>query len=150
MKTLRNLNYALENISVTDKGEVYNQKTGKKINQFIRKVKGIEYHSVSVYDKIKKQSRSFYVHRLVAFIYCEGYSKNTIIEHLDGNRLNNCASNLRWVTANQRRELRIETVDTVKEVTHLVNGMTIMPTEEWHKIKSYIKVLTDQIRYNNV
>jgi hypothetical protein len=25
-----------------------------------------------------------------------------------------------------------------------------MPTEEWHRIKKYIKVLTDQIRYNNI
>jgi hypothetical protein len=150
MKSLKAFDLALSNTSVTEEGEVYNIKANRRIKSYVKRVKELEYLMVSVYDKNKKYARSFYVHRLVAFMYCDGYEKNKVVEHLDGNRMNNTALNLRWVTAGQRRELRIETVDTVTETTHLANGMTILPTEEWYRIKNYITLLTDQIRYNNV
>jgi len=149
MKSLRSLDPSLENLTVTEKGEVFNNKTNRKLKQFIRRSKGVEYFAVSVYDKERKRSRSFYVHRLVAFLYCEGYSKNRVVEHLDGDKFNNHASNLHWIRAGVKRP-KVEVVDRVEEITHLPNGMTIMPTEEWHKIRKYIKVLTDQVRYNNV
>lgn len=150
IRSLTELSPCLINIRVTEKGEVYNTKNGKRLNLFIRKSKGIEYLSISIYDKQKKQSRSFYVHRLVAFVYCEGYEPNRIVLHRDGDKMNNHYTNLEWIKSGQPKKARVETIETVEDITHLDNGMTIMPTEEWHRIKKYIKVLTDQIRYNNV
>ena len=149
MKSLRSLDPSLENIEVTEKGEVYNTKTNKKLKQYTRKSKGMEYLAISVYDKVKKRSKSFYVHRLVAYLYCDGYSENRVVEHLDDDKMNNHASNLHWIQSGQKRP-RVETIERVEEITHLPNGMTVMPTEEWNKIKKYITVLTNQIRYNNV
>jgi len=38
------------------------------------------------------------VHRLVAMAWVTGYSDGLSVNHIDGNKLNNCASNLEWIT----------------------------------------------------
>ncbi len=40
----------------------------------------------------------FKVHRLVAQTYCDGYSDDKEVNHIDGNKSNNCFDNLEWVT----------------------------------------------------
>lgn len=37
-------------------------------------------------------------HRVVASAWCDGYSQELAVNHKDGNKLNNEASNLEWVT----------------------------------------------------
>lgn len=37
-------------------------------------------------------------HRLIAITFVEGYEKGLVVDHIDRNRLNNHADNLRWVT----------------------------------------------------
>jgi hypothetical protein len=55
----------------------------------------IGYRRVWLYNPIKKR---MFVHRLVALAFCEGYDKEKVVNHKDGDKLNNCASNLEWVT----------------------------------------------------
>lgn len=38
------------------------------------------------------------VHRIVAWLYCENPNKLNNVDHIDGNKLNNSYTNLRWVT----------------------------------------------------
>jgi hypothetical protein len=51
------------------------------------------------------------VHRLVAYLYCPNYSKDNlnVVDHIDGNKLNNHYTNLEWVTSseNQRRAIQL-------------------------------------------
>ena len=45
-----------------------------------------------------KSRKCFYIHRLVAQEFLEKHENNLIVNHKDGNKLNNCVSNLEWVS----------------------------------------------------
>ena len=145
---LSDLHSSLNNIGVTEDGEVYNKKTGRNLKQYIRKINGSDYYMVSIYCKDKKYSKPFYVHRLVGYAYCEGYDDGMVINHKDGNTLNNNPSNLEW-KRKKEKTIQIPT-EYIDEIVHLENGMTIMPTTEWDRIQKYIKILLNSVRYNNV
>lgn len=148
MYNLTDLHSSLNNIGVTEDGEVYNKKTGRNLKQYIRKINGSDYYMVSIYCKDKKYSKPFYVHRLVGYAYCEGYDDGMVINHKDGNTLNNNPSNLEW-KRKKEKTIQIPT-EYIDEIVHLENGMTIMPTTEWDRIQKYIKILLNSVRYNNV
>lgn len=44
------------------------------------------------------------VHTLVARAFCDGYSPELQVNHIDGNKENNQANNLEWVTAKENME----------------------------------------------
>ncbi len=50
-----------------------------------------------VFYKDKKQ-KAMLVHRLVALYFIDNPNNHTIVDHIDGNKLNNNVENLRWVT----------------------------------------------------
>ena len=41
------------------------------------------------------------IHRVIAKCFCEGYSEDKQVDHIDGNKQNNKAENLEWVTAKE-------------------------------------------------
>lgn len=47
--------------------------------------------------RIKRKSKKFFVHRLVAYMFCKGYSKHKVVNHKDGKKNNNYYKNLEWV-----------------------------------------------------
>ena len=50
---------------------------------------------------IKGKPKSFEVHRQVALSFCEGWREGLQVNHKDGNKHNNRATNLEWVTASE-------------------------------------------------
>lgn len=50
------------------------------------------------YVALGSTSRSFFVHRLVAEAFCGQTDGRCQVDHIDEDKTNNCASNLRWVT----------------------------------------------------
>ncbi len=84
------------NYSVTDDARIFNDITG-------RELKGTystnEYHSVQLV--INGKPKTFMFHRLVAEAFCENPNGYTIVDHIDRNKHNDNASNLRWVTAKE-------------------------------------------------
>lgn len=58
----------------------------------------VSLRSTKVTDKDLINHRAV-VHRLIAITFVEGYEKGLVVDHIDRNRKNNHASNLRWVTS---------------------------------------------------
>lgn len=57
------------------------------------------------------------VHTLVARAFCEGYTEGYTVNHKDGNKLNNCSSNLEWITSydNTRHAIEVLHKDNSRE-----------------------------------
>ena len=84
------------NYLIKSSGEVISLRTGKVMKPFLA---GKGYHCLKLWDGKKAHHRS--VHRLVAAKYCKNRRPDTEVNHIDGNKLNNCASNLEWVTKSE-------------------------------------------------
>lgn len=80
---------------VSDLGRVRNKKT-KQI--LAGDLNTLGYKRVILYVPVKKR---FFVHRLVAMHFCDGYSPDLVVNHKDGNKKNNAACNLEWVTRSE-------------------------------------------------
>ena len=82
------------NYSVSDTGLVKNNKTNKILKPYINKNRGY------CYVKLQQEGRQKGIHiaQLVARCFIPNpYSKKTI-NHIDGNKSNNCVENLAWAT----------------------------------------------------
>lgn len=57
-----------------------------------------QYEAVNIkYASIGKH-KSTSIHRMVAELFVEGFEDGLIVDHIDGDRRNNCYKNLRWVS----------------------------------------------------
>lgn len=54
--------------------------------------------------RVKNNPKRFWVHRLVAMAFLKDYSDSLVVNHLDGNPLNNCIENLEMCTSKQNME----------------------------------------------
>jgi hypothetical protein len=90
------------NYSISDNGEVRNDKTNKILSQ--RTQQGYKHVTLS----ISKKSKSFRVHRLVAIAYIPNPENKPYVNHIDGCRSNNLVSNLEWCTPAENTNHAVE------------------------------------------
>lgn len=84
--------------SVSDEGYVMNRATGHILKPSDDR-RG--YYRVDIGNKHRK------VHRLVAERFLPSPTQEgLVVDHIDRNRLNNCASNLRWVSIGENNRNR--------------------------------------------
>ena len=82
-----------DNYYIDENGNVYNSTTKKYLKGSYGE-HGYKYYRLSKDGKKKM----FYAHRLVAEYYLENSNNLPVVNHIDGNKLNNHFSNLEWVT----------------------------------------------------
>ena len=81
------------NYTVSNTGEVFSE--GRKMKPF-RSLDG--YYKVDLRDNGRRKTE--YVHRLVAkaFIPMPDWEADWVVDHIDGDKLNNNVNNLQWLT----------------------------------------------------
>ncbi|MEB6549119.1 NUMOD4 motif-containing HNH endonuclease [Heyndrickxia sporothermodurans] len=82
---------------VSDKGEIYSiPRNGTKGGILKQHVDRYGYKKVVLYKKDKPHY--FTVHRIVALAFVDNPTKEKTVNHIDGNKKNNFANNLEWVS----------------------------------------------------
>ena len=91
------------NYSISDLGEVRNNKTGKLLSQ--RTQQGYKHVTLALGNKKVKSCR---VHRLVAIAFIDNPKNKPYVNHIDCDRSNNKVSNLEWVTPSENSQKAIQ------------------------------------------
>lgn len=101
--------------SIHDDGAVFNNKT----QRFIRPQSNGRYYKVTL--SINGKEHQYLVHRLVANAFIPNPENKPEVNHINGDRLDNRASNLEWVTAKENQIHSVKT-NLRKHGTELWNG----------------------------
>ena len=106
------INNILTDYDINEKGQIYSHKTNKFLTGYIDNT---GYRIVLLTVEGKK--KNYLVHRLVAQTFIPNENNLPIVNHKDGNKLNNVVDNLEWVTQSENRIHAIKT-----EISDLAYG----------------------------
>ena len=99
----------VDNIStayyITNDGKCYNSNTGNYLKGQVNHKNGYLSYNLTLPDGRKKRC---YAHRLVAIAYIENKDNKKEVNHIDGNKLNNCMDNLEWVSSSENKKHALE------------------------------------------
>ena len=84
-------------LGITEDGIVFLE-NGRKLTQY-QDADGYKYVAIRIGTKRKK----IFVHRLVAKAYLQTVDYTLQVNHKDGNKTNNCVSNLEWCTCGENQ-----------------------------------------------
>lgn len=87
-----------DNYSVNERGDVRNDGTGRLKAPYVNKRNG--YKTVDLWSGNKAKRAT--VHRLVAEAFIPNPDGKPTVDHIDGDRQNNRAANLRWATYSEQ------------------------------------------------
>lgn len=144
METKRILNY--EDYGVTKEGDIisYKSKIPIVLKGFINKG-GYKYVDLSMNNKVTR----FAIHQLVAHAYVNGFFENAVVNHKDGNKLNNCYTNLEWIT--QRDNIHHGYLNSgIGPMRNYLKYILISPTGEESSLLMGSQALKNYILNNNL
>ena len=131
-----------ENYTIDTKGDVVNQTTKQMLKGSIG-VNGYKYYRLSLNNKKKM----FYAHRLVAEAFIPNPSNLPVVNHKDGNKLNNNIDNLEWVTYSDNTKLWHQ--NTTKTPIEKELYIQDLPNEEWKPFKNYLISSYGRVRHKD-
>lgn len=88
-----------------DNGNIYSNAKGKKMFPLKTFEKPDGYLAVTLWDdsiRGNKKRKTFLVHRLVAETFIPNPENKPTVNHKDGNKKNNCVTNLEWATSHEQ------------------------------------------------
>jgi hypothetical protein len=88
------------------------------------------------------------IHRLVAEAFIPNHKNKPEVNHIDGNKQNNCIRNLQWVTAseNQIHSIKIG----LRKGSRLHNGGSVLLTKDMNDEINFIASLTGREKWEVV
>lgn len=114
------------------KGEVKNSKTGNILKGSI--LNGYRYFALRWQGKQKNKS----AHQLVALMFIPNPNNYSIVDHIDGDRLNNQIDNLRWASASENsKNIHPEKTPLSKEYPPVIFSEKELNTEIWKECRGY-------------
>ncbi|QKF94359.1 HNH endonuclease with NUMOD4 motif and intron encoded nuclease repeat [Fadolivirus algeromassiliense] len=119
---------------ISDIGKIINKNTNQILSTYIS---GRGYPAVSLTKNGKK--KNIYVHKLVAehFVPNSNPKENTIVDHIDNNKLNYHYINLRWVTPQQNSKLYYDNFKQKRKIIQFDLNNNFV--KEWNNIGEIIK-----------
>lgn len=134
----KDLNNYGNKYQVSNLGRIRNKETKNEIKQYIHR----KYKYVALYYDGK--THNCRVHRLIAQEFCENYSNNCVVMHLDNNPINNNYKNLKCGTQKEniiqcRNEHRIHIPSISKKTNQYdLNGNFI---KQWNSLMDIERIL---------
>lgn len=87
---------------ITEDGAVYSVRANRFIKPFHKNGNHGEKSYLRIPLQVKSKKKKFFVHRLVAYTYIgQPLDDEYVVNHKDGNKLNNHYTNLEWVTKSE-------------------------------------------------
>ena len=129
------------NYWIDDQGEVYNETTQKILTGSIGE-NGYKYYRLTKNGKKKM----FYAHRLVAEAFLENTKNLPVVNHKDGNKLNNTIDNLEWVSYSDNAKHWHKNIDSgIRTQTNYYQED--LEQEEWKKFQNYFVSSYGRVRH---
>lgn len=129
-----------ENYFIDENGKIFNSSTKKYLKGSIGE-NGYQYYRLSK----NNQKKMFYAHRLVAEYFLDNPNNLPVVNHKDGNKLNNSVNNLEWVTYSENTKHWKNTNDiTIAKKEYYTEDL---PNEEWKEYKNYFVSSCGRVRH---
>lgn len=136
MKKIKNY----ENYFIDEQGNIYNSKTKKYLKGSIGE-NGYKYYRLSK----NNQKKMIYAHRAVAEAFLDNPENLPVVNHKDGNKLNNNIENLEWVSYSENTQHWKDNSDIIFAKREYYDGDLL--DEIWKPYSNYLVSSYGRIRH---